>query len=166
MLRDMKLIFAALVFGAFFAGGCARTQRDDQTAAEFLGPGAVYVLQAPTRIEGWNFQRPDGTIASDPAIRPLDLSIARDLAAILLNEQTYRQPARGGAFERTVGYRVWRDNGSVEVLVSFNNDQLLLKYLAYNGQPTTSLAGASAAHDALLQVTRKAFPDYKPTSGR
>jgi hypothetical protein len=162
----MKLIassYLVLVVLGLSLSGCAATSPPNQTAAvEFLGAAAVDILDAPTRIEGWNFQRPDGTLTSDPGIRTLDLPIAKQLADILLDGQTYRLPSRPGGFERHVGFRVYRGSESIDVFFSFANDQMLVKYLAFNGQPTTSLAGITAARDPLLRVVHNAFPEYKP----
>lgn len=158
----MKSIGALAVVWGVVLCGCAKSGQADRAAAEFLGPGAVHVLERPTKVEGWNFQRPDGSIASEPPIRPLDLAVARELRAVVLDEDAYRTPARGGAFERAVGFRVWRGDQSVDVLLSLANDQMLLKYLAYNGQPTSSLAGVGAARDRLIKVARAAFPEYRP----
>jgi hypothetical protein len=69
--------------------------------------------------------------------------------------------SRGGAFVPSVGFRVWRDNQSAHVILSLGNDQVMLKYTTMTGQPTTSLASVTAAHDRLLRLAQKAFPDYQ-----
>jgi hypothetical protein len=161
-MKPIASSWLVLVLGLSLCGCAAAPPRNETGAIEFLGAAAVDILAAPTRIEGWNFQRPDGTLTTDPAIRELDLSIAKQLADILLNEETYRLPSRPGGFERHVGFRIYRGSESIDILFSFANDQMLVKYLAFNGQPTSSLAGVTAARDALLRVAHNAFPDYKP----
>src|SRR5258705_939193 len=153
MLTGMKPTIASsmlMLLALSFCGCAATPPRNETGAVEFLGAAAVDILGAPTRIEGWNFQRPDGTLTSDPAIRELDLPIAKQLAEILLNGDTYSLPSRPGGFERHVGFRIYRGSDSIDVFISFANDQMLVKYLVYKGQPTTSLAGVNAAPDSLL----------------
>ena len=142
--------------------GCGGPQNADRAAAEFLGPESVYVLMAPDRVQGWNFQRPDGSIMSDPPIRLLDPAIGRELAGILLDQDSYRHPAGGGAFERSVGFRVWRGREYVDVYPSFANDQVSIKYAGQTASPTSTLAGVRAARDRLLAVAKRAFPEYRP----
>ncbi len=161
-MKPIASSWLVLVLGLSLCGCAATPPRNETGAIEFLGAAAVDILAAPTRIEGWNFQRPDGTLTSDPGIRELDLPIAKQLADVLLNGETYRLPSRPGGFERHVGFRVYRGSESIDIFISFANDQMLVKYLAFNGQPTTSLAGITAARDALLDVVHTAFPDYKP----
>jgi hypothetical protein len=151
------------LFGSLLAlAGCSQTHEPDVAATDFLGPETVYVLSAPERVWGWNFQRGDGSIASDPPIRLLDASVGRDLGQILLSEGTYRTPARGGAFERSVGFRLTRGGQTVEVYPSFVNDQLVLKYVTPGGQSTPTTSGFGAARDRVLKVAKQAFPEYQP----
>ena len=156
-------LLSAWLGALLLLGGCAhKGDEGAEASANFLGPNAVYVLQAPTRVEGWNFQRGDGSTASDPGIRPLDAKIGKRLADVLLAGGTYSKPAGLGGFEPAVGYRVWRENQSVDVLCSFVNDQVLVKYPAYNGNPTSATAGTTAARGELLKIAHEAFPDYHP----
>ncbi|HEY7118071.1 MAG TPA: hypothetical protein VH475_15895 [Tepidisphaeraceae bacterium] len=145
--------------------GCSKPvdTQADQAAMDFLGSNAVYVLSNPTKLEGWNFQRPDGSMASEAPIRLLDAGLAKELGKILLDGETYKVPARSGSFEKVVGYRVTRANQSVELYFSFGNDQMLVKYPGYTGQATTSTAGVTAAHERLVKLAQRAFGDYKPT---
>jgi hypothetical protein len=167
MKQNTTVAFGPLMLLGLLVSGCATPSATDGGAAEFLGPGAVNALANPTRIEGWNFQRPDGTIMADPGIRPLELSIAKQLGAILLDDATYSKPARSGGFEHTVGYRVWGGGGeSIDVLVSLGNDQVQIKSMGYNGQPISEIAGVTAGHDALVKVARAAFADYKAMGGQ
>lgn len=153
----------ALLGSLLTLAGCSNSSREpDAAAADFLGPETVYVLSAPERAWGWNFQRADGSIASDPPIKLLDTSIGSELGQILLSEGTYRTPARGGTFERSVGFRLTRGSQVIEVYPSFANDQLLLKYVAPNGQVTPTTSGIGAARERLLKVAKKAFPEYQP----
>jgi hypothetical protein len=157
----MKPIFSVVLLMGVFLCGCSDQIAVDRAAADYLGAGAVHVLSEPSKIEGWNFQRGDGTIASDPPIRPLNLSVAKEVGAILLSQETYRSPARGGGFAHDVGYRIWRGDESVDVLVSFGNDQVQLKYRAYNGQQSSSFASVTAGRDRLIRVAQEAYSDYK-----
>lgn len=136
-------------------------KKDVEPAADVLGPAAVYVLSDPTRVEGWNFQRPDGSIAADPPIQQLKPSTGKALAQVLLDPATYKEYARGGAFEKAVGFRVWRGDQNVELYLSFNNDQLYQKHSGYTGGVTSSSAGFTNARDELLAVVHEAFPGYK-----
>jgi hypothetical protein len=158
--------FASLMLLGLLVSGCAARPAADEGAAGFLGAGPVSVLSNPTRVEGWNFQRADGTIAADTGIRPLDISIAKQLSVILLNDATYRAPAGSGGFEHAVGYRIWSGGDSIDVLVSFANDQVQVKSMGYNGQPMSEIAGVTAGHDALVKVARSAFPDFKAPAGK
>jgi hypothetical protein len=141
--------------------GCAAPRQEELVSAEFLGPGPVNTLSDPSRVEGWNFQRADGSIMADAPLRPLDVSIGKQLGAILLNDATYRTPARDGAFEHTVGFRIWRGNESIDVMLSLGNDQVQVKTMGGSGQPISQLAGVTVAHEELVGVARKAFPELK-----
>jgi len=141
--------------------GCATPQEGDVAAVEFLGAGPVHILSDPSRVEGWNFQRADGSTMSDAPLRPLDVSIGKQLGKILLDDATYRKPARDGAFEHTVGFRLWRGGESIDVMLSLENDQVQIKSMGNNGQPISQSAGVTAAHDALVGVAKKAFGELK-----
>jgi hypothetical protein len=141
--------------------GCAAPRQEELVAEEFLGPGPVNILSDPSRVEGWNFQRADGSIMADAPPRPLDVSVGKELGKILLNDATYQKPARDGAFEHTVGFRIWRGNESIDVMLSLGNDQVQVKTMGGSGQPISQLAGVTAAHDALVGVAKKAFPELK-----
>jgi hypothetical protein len=155
-ITSLLTLLAVLV-----VGGCATPKEGDVAAVEFLGPGPVNILSEPSRVEGWNFQRADGSIMTDAPLRPLDISVGKELGKILLNDATYRKPARDGAFEHTVGFRVWRGGESIDVMLSFGNDQVQVKTMGSAGQPISQLAGVTAAHDALVGVARRAFPELK-----
>ena len=160
---------AAVMLLALLVCGCSSTgdKADRAAASDLLGPNAVYVLSGPTRVEGWNFQRPDGSIATDPQVRQLPTSVGRDLGKVLLDGATYKEPARGGGFERAVGYRVWRGNQNVELYLSFANDQVYVKYPGPAGQSVSTSAGFTGGRDKLLRISEKAFPDYEaPASVR
>ncbi len=158
----MKPTSAILFVLLLIPGGCNHDIAVDRAAGDYLGPGAVHVLSAPTKIEGWNFQRADGSIASDPPIRPLEIGIARELGTILLDEATYRSPAGEGGFVHDVGFRVWRGDESIDVLLSFGNEQMQLKYRIAGGT-SSSFASIANGKDRLVRLAQKAFPDYKPS---
>ena len=149
------------VCGCSSSGSATKDKPADRGAVDLLGPSVAYVLANPTRVEGWNFQRPDGSIATDPGIQPLKASVGKDLARVLLEEETYRLPPRGGGFERAVGFLVWRGDQNAEIYLSFANDQLYLKYPGYAGTPTSRSAGFTNARAELLRVAEAAFPGYK-----
>jgi hypothetical protein len=153
--RFLTLFIAALIVG------CGNDKPVDKAAGEYLGPATVHVIARPTRVEGWNFQRPDMSIASDPPIRDLDPSIGQELANVLKDSSTFGQPARLGAFERSVGFRLYREDQSVDVILSFNNDQALIRSGGYTGQPGTSIAGVTGARARLLALAKRAFPDFQ-----
>jgi hypothetical protein len=150
-----------LVLALLVSGCSSATRKNVEPAADVLGPAAVYVLSDPTRVEGWNFQRPDGSIAADPAIQRLKTSTGKALAQVLLDPVTYKEYARGGAFEKAVGFRVWRGDQAVEIYLSFNTDQLYLKHPGYAGGVTSSSAGFTHAREEVLTVVHEAFPGYK-----
>lgn len=160
----MKHILATLtltVLSTTLLCGCGGTKAPDPDTAQFLGAETVYVLSAPEQTWGWNFQRADGSISTDPPIRLLDPAVGRELGQILLDEGTYRTPARGGTFERSVGFRLVRSGQAIEAYPSFANDQLLLRYVNANGQATQTMSGIGAARDRLLKVVGRAFPEYR-----
>lgn len=158
-ITPLLMVLGVLVVAV--VSGCATPQEGDVAAVEFLGPGPVSVLSDPSRVEGWNFQRADGSVMTDAPLRPLDVSIGKELGKILLDDATYRKPAREGAFEHTVGFRVWRGSESIDVMLSFGNDQVQVKTMGGAGQPISQTAGVTAAHDALVGVARKAFGEMK-----
>jgi hypothetical protein len=156
----------AVIVCCSLVGGCSSAQKKEEKAraqvGDVLGPGAVFVLSDPSRVEGWNFQRPDGTIITDPPIQELDVSAGKDLAKVLLDRDTYALPARGGGFERAVGYRFSRAGQSVEFYLSFNNDQVYVKYPGASGAGAPSWSvGFTNARDAMLRAVHKAFPGYR-----
>jgi hypothetical protein len=159
----MKHLIVALSLGLWLVAlcGCGGTKAPDQDAADFLGAETVYVLSAPEQAWGWNFQRADGSIATDPPIRLLDPSVGRELGQVLLAGGTYKTPARGGTFERSVGFRLVRGGQTIEAYPSFANDQLLMRYVSPAGQTTQTTAGIGAARDRLLKVVARAFSDYR-----
>jgi hypothetical protein len=166
----MKHISAAAVVVAVIVccslvGGCSSAHKEEkaqQGVGDVLGPGAVFVLSDPSRVQGWNFQRPDGTIITDPQVQELDVSAGTDLAKVLLDRDTYALPARGGAFERAVGYRFSREGQSVEFYLSFNNGQVYVKYPGPSGAGASSWSvGFTNARDAVLRAVHKTFPGYK-----
>ena len=147
--------------------GCRAPQVGNVSSVEFLGPGPVNILSDPSRVEGWNFQRADGSIMTEAPLRPLDVSIAKELGAILLKDGTYRLPAREGAFEHTVGFRIWRASESIDVMLSFGNDQVQVKTGSGGGAtPISQTAGVTAAHDALVGVAKKAFPELNVATNK
>jgi hypothetical protein len=156
----MKSIAALLLVMAMLPCGCAAPQQTGTRASDFLGASAASILAAPTRVEGWNFTRPDGSIMADAPIEPLDVSIGRELGAILRSDQTYRLPAGGGGFQHSVGFRVWSGSEAVDVILSLGNDQMEVRYPANNGSATSSFAGVTAARDQLAKLAHKAFPQF------
>jgi hypothetical protein len=167
MLRGMNRTLGAASLGLLacllVVSGCGGgAGQADRVAADFLGPETVYVLSAPDRVQGWNFQRPDGSIAGDPPIRTLDRAVGEELGKVLLREETYKTPAGGGGFERAVGFKLWRGGQSVEVYLSFVNDLMYLRYGGLGGSQPTSFSGVGAAHDELLRLAKRAFPEYRP----
>jgi hypothetical protein len=164
----MKPITAAAVVAVILCcalvGGCSSVHKDkkaDEEVGDILGPGAVFVLSDPSRVQGWNFQRPDGTVITDPPLQELDASVGKDLGKVLLDRDTYALPARGGGFERAVGYRFSREGQVVEFYLSFNNDQVYVKYPGASGAAWSTSIGFTNARDAVLRAVHKAFPGYK-----
>src|SRR5437764_14541994 len=99
----MKQRVALLV--ALLASGCvSNNQMDQEAQGAYPGAEVSHILAAPTRVEGWNFVRPDGTIMTDPPIRLLDLSARKELASIVRDSNTYRELSRGGGFVPSVGF--------------------------------------------------------------
>jgi hypothetical protein len=156
--RPLGSATLATLVVVFCAAGCATTPKDaDKPAQEFLGMHAVNVLAEPTKVEGWNYNAPDGTSYSDPAAKPLDLSFARELRDILYDGDTYAKRGHG-TFNRSFGFRVHRGAQSIEVIVSLSNDTVLIKTLAPTGLPVTTSASAGGAHAKLANLAKRAFP--------
>lgn len=152
-------ILIALV--AWLGTGCAANKPvADEGARRVLGFYTARVLERPTRIEGWNFAAPHGVSYSDPMIRSLDLSVAEELRNILFDDKTFARPGKG-MFRRSVGFRVWRDQDSVDVLISLQSDDILIKTRGDTGQETSISAGATNAHDRLINLAKRAFADYE-----
>lgn len=164
MLSFMKFIAALLIVMAMLPCGCAAPQETGTRANDFLGSSVTSILSAPTRVEGWNFTRPDGSLMADAPLQPLDLSIARELGSLLQRDQTYSLPPGSGSFRHSVGFRVWSGGEAADVILSFANNQLEVKYPAANGSGTSSFAGFTAAHDALAKLAHKAFPEFNAPS--
>jgi hypothetical protein len=160
MLWDMKFTAALLLLLGMLPCGCAAPQQTGTRANDFLGASAASILAAPTRVEGWNFTRPDGSIMADAPIEPLDISVARELGEILRSDQTYSEPSGSGSFQHSVGFRVWRGTEAVDVILSFGNDQMEVRYPANNGSATSAFAGVTAARDRLAKLAHKAFPEF------
>ena len=149
---------ATLIAVMTLAGGCATAPKDpDKPAQEFLGMHAVNVLADPDKIEGWNYNAPDGTSYSDPAAKPLDLSFAKELRAILYDGDTYAKRGHG-SFSRSFGFRIHRGAQTIEVIVSLANDSILIKTMAPTGLPVTTSASAGGAHAKLANLAKRAFP--------
>ena len=160
MLWVMKLTAALLFLMGMLPCGCAAPQQTGTRANDFLGANAASILAAPTRVEGWNFTRPDGSIMADAPIEPLDVSVGRELGAILSNDKTYSEPSGSGSFQHSVGFRVWRGSEAADVILSFGNDQMEVRYPADNAAAMSSFAGFTAARDQLAKLAHKAFPEF------
>lgn len=156
--RTLGFSTVAMIVTLVLAGGCANTRNQaDRPAQDFLGLHAINVLAEPTSVEGWNYHAPDGTSYSDPAPKKLDMAYAAELRDILFDANTYAKPGYGG-FNRSVGFRIFRGNQTVELLVSFSNDSLLIKTLGPTGQPVTTSTSAAGARDRLMALAKRAFP--------
>src|SRR5690242_6879957 len=82
--RCLSIVLVALCSLTF---GCAHARAEDN-AKLFLGPTAVRVLEAPTKIEVWRIHEERGVEKASPE-RAVDLALAKDLAKILLDASTY-----------------------------------------------------------------------------
>ncbi len=142
---------------AMVSAGCASNSNPDMSASNFLGLQAVNVLSNPSRVEGWNYRAPDGTSYSEPAPHALDMSFAMELRGILFDENTYTKTSNG-TYHRSVGFRIWRGHQSVDVLLSFGNDTIIIKSLGPSGAPVAQTASCANAHDKLLALAKRAFP--------
>lgn len=161
-MRHRTTATACLALFVTLAAGCASTAPSDTTATDALGQQAINVLREPTRIAGWNFQAPGGAVYNDPELRPLDIGVAKELRDILLDDSTYAKVGSGGGFTRDVGFRVWRNNESIDVLLSLSADLMVVKTPAYGGQSTVNLsADVTNAHKRLVKLAKRAFPEFK-----
>jgi hypothetical protein len=150
--------FLPLASITLLIGGCTTSPPSSSKAVEILGQQTTWVLQMPTRIEGWDFRGPGGAVYNEPPTRQLDLSIASELRDILLDDSTYAKTGGSGGFVREVGFRVWRGEQSVDVLMSPSSDLMIIKSPAYGGQSSSSLSTSAAnAHQRVERLAKKAF---------
>lgn len=91
--------------------------------------------------------------------------LAEQLAAVVADPSSYRDSAGTNEFEPDIGYRFYRqlDGGrgqmSLDVLISFDSDQVLL--VARNNklrEDFRRMLVSEPARSRLLELTREAFP--------
>ena len=162
MNRTPAATTSLVLLSSFWVCGCSSNKKAVEPAADVLGPGGGLRPVRPDAGRGMELpaarrvdRRPTRRSSSSRR-RP-----ARHLAKVLLDPATYTEYARGGAFERAVGYRVWRGDQNVEFYLSFNNDQL------YSSTPATPAASPPAPPasrtpaPSCCAVTHEAFPECK-----
>lgn len=98
-----------------------------ETASKFLGRTGVVVLRQPTKIEAWRIQGGRGAPQTALPAKELDIAVAQQLAAILLDSGTYDfESAKACTFDPAVGFRIWHDKRSIEIILCFHCNQLKL----------------------------------------
>lgn len=163
MRQALFILFS--IIGLSYAAGCAEVP--------FIPTEAVATLQHPTHVEAYR----TGTLDDHPGYGgKLDGyavfgtgsasgQVAADLTALVTNPATYHDEAGPPDFVPTVGFRFYRrlDGGggqmSVDVLVGFDHDQILL--VARDGKLREifrRMMESDPGRPRLLELSRQAFP--------
>jgi hypothetical protein len=137
--------------------------------ARFLGPRAAAILARASRVEIFRVQDKragegdksvGGYVIAAAGTEQADLS-ARRLADLLLDEKSYRfDHSTVGGFVPLVGLRLWDGERSVDVLVSFATDEVVVfSRNPDDGSVRSAQADAAPARGALVALAKQALPD-------
>lgn len=165
-----RLIAVALAFLASAAAASDQTPipRPSPRVVKFLGERGAETLAGATRVEPFRVT-PTRAEEGEPHVggyriteagKEQDESFARRLAAVLLDEKTYDfGKNKPGGFKPVVGLRVWKGDESVEVLLSFDTNELVV--LSHNPKDRSIRSAQEdfdAAHGALIRLVKGALP--------
>lgn len=149
------LLFLALLLPLL--GGC------QETAKNFLGRTGTIVLRQPTKIEAWRIHGGQGTPEIASPAKELNVDLARQLAALMLDSKTYSfDSAKGCMFEPAVGFRIWRDKRSIDVILCFHCTELkLVSPDPVSPKYPSRTEDFDNARPAMINLVKQAFPDDK-----
>ena len=154
---------------AWAAAGTTASAEPPPRVVRFMGASAAETLTGADRVEVFRVStkraREDDPEAGGYVVtatgRSQDTAFAGRLAAVLLDEKSYRFDAnRVGGFEPVVVLKVWKGQRWVEVLLSFATDELVVRAPgAKDGAVRSAQADAGPARRELLGLVRQALPD-------
>jgi hypothetical protein len=165
-----------MVLTRFAGTSCAAAGDPSPKVTKFLGDSAITVLQGATRVEPFRLSderagegKPNvGKYAVTATGKEQGEAFAKRLAAVLLDERTYRfDSAKGCIFQPGVGYRIWKgDEAAVEVVICFTCDELIVHApKAADGSVRGAMEDFDPARPALVKLAKEAFPDDKEIQG-
>jgi hypothetical protein len=166
----IRLTAVVLVFLASSAEASdqAPAPRPSPRVVKFLGERAAETLAGATRVEVFRVssKRAEEGEAHVGGYRVVEVgkeqgeSFARRLAAVLLDEKTYDfEKNKVGGFKPAVGLRLWKEDETVEVLLSFDANELVV--LSHNPKDRSTRSAQEdfdAAHGALFRLVKEALP--------
>ena len=151
------------------ATGATAAAEPTPRVVRFMGANAAETLAGAERVEVFRVStkraREDDPEAGGYVVTatgtPQDAAFARRLAAVLLDETSYRFDAnRVGGFEPAVVLKVWKGERWVEVVLSFATDEVVIRAPgAKDGAVRSAQADAGPARAELLRSVRQALPD-------
>jgi hypothetical protein len=121
----------------------------------------MIVMRAPTKIEAWRIHGGNGQAETPSNVKELDNALARQLADIMLDPNTYDfNSAKGCMFEPVAGFRIWHDKRSVDVILCFHCNELkLISPDPVSKRYPSRVQGFDKARPAMLRLVKQAFPD-------
>src|SRR5687767_10602616 len=161
---------AAVGAAVCVALACAAVAGAEPTprVVRFMGTNAAETLAGADRVEVFRVStkraREDDPEAGGYVVTatgaPRDAAFARRLAAVLLDEQSYRFDAnRVGGFEPVVVLKAWKGERWADVLLSFGTDEVVVRSPgAKGGAVRSAQADASPSRRELLRLVREALP--------
>jgi hypothetical protein len=167
----LALLIAAVVTTPATAAPAAPSAPASPRVLQFLGSRAAGILAQSGRVEVFRLRTKRAgegeksvggyAIAATGAAR--DESSARRLADLLLDEKSYRFDHKTvGGFTPLVGLRLWNGDRSVDVLLSFATDEVVVfSRNPDDGSVRSAQADVLPARATLVALVKQALPDDK-----
>jgi hypothetical protein len=167
-----QVLRMALIAFAVLASPAAASAEPSQRVVRYLGSRAAEILARASRVEVFRVvdkragenQKSVGGYVVTGAGTEIGAPASRRLADLLLDEKSYRfDHSTVGGFTPLVGLRLWDGERSVEVLLSFATDEVVV----FSRNPDdASVRSAQAdvlpARGVLVELVKQALPDDKP----
>jgi len=172
--RLIAVVLAFLASSAEASGG-APIPRPSPRVVKFLGERAAETLAGATRAEAFRVSSKRAE-EGEPAVGGYEIvaagkeqgePFARWLAGVLLDEKTYRFDSnKVGDFTPLVGLRLWKGTDKVEVLLSFQTDELVVfSPNAKDGSIRSAQEDFDAARGTLVVLVKQALPEDREVQG-
>lgn len=163
------LVLSFCVGAAVLAKDQAPASGPSKRVVRFLGEPALAVLREADRVEVFRLKNERaeegeervGNYAVTVRGKEQGRNFAARLREVLTDEGTYVwDSGKGCDFDPGVGYRVWKGEQRIEVVLCFSCDQLVVfSPKAADGSVRSASADFDPARPALVKLAKEAFPD-------